>query len=949
MDSQGYYQRELEGCFAEVEKNSFGDPYEAEIDLFVTGTNVYGRVFTEFDDEGHPVDVKDHRSIFMLSYRGDRKNEFHRDNIRALAKLARITSCFPVAFEPVHVASADGTGLQNPVDGPVDDTLRRWGRLTDEAYFMDGGVLDNKPFSYTIDAIFGRLADRPVSRLLLYIEPDPERFARSKRIDMPTVVAAATDALIGIPGYESIAGDLQAITSRNNKLAQYDELAGAVQRKALDFLGQDGVKDTDGLRQEDSTRIKMYLLSRLAQLRDRALLGIIKERGELRLLTNERRHAAKILVESFGMMTSGGEDAWQTLESFDVYYRLRRLFHVVYKIHETLSDASTKPEIRSLYTDVWQSINHQIKLLEIVRFAMETVIDNSAIAVGDLSGRRAGEDLAAEKWGAVKNILHDLLLPQAVLTRKDLDEAELVRLFMEDDQDGMRVRIRQLRDAKGTARRNEQGSILFELDRQQREILLRLKPGDAARDAFCGFIIIDSYLFAMQRTAGIEATDIIRTVRISPIDAQRGFSNAPLDRKLCGNQLGHFGGFLKGSWRANDIMWGRLDAVCQLTECLLTPERILQLSRGGGKAATRVSNIGLDLAEMFPGANRKDLEDLQVDLDSLEAYAQEHVDAHNPKESRFSQFLSRLVLVTQGPVFDEEIPTVLKTAIKEQVDWNNYRVPHSGVVPFNTERQVWATGVKKIDRAVLAYAQSELMTNIKSATPGFWRRYFEQGKYNVGEEVVLEAIPAPILLEMTTHSSLILENCLLAAAGPKRSQRIRDNVIYRFGLSYPVRAAYGFARFQRSAPEFAKSAIVLVATLALTLIIVGVWRWNQLIDPPSGFVPMSFLWFIGFPAFALFLMTTLFRGVRILGLVLSVLVAVFTLIILIHFNAVDPQSTALKSWGVVQRVVQFIADNRKAIVVGSMVSLVLTIPFGRMWTALRLALNKVGDQGSAKK
>ena len=26
MDSQGYYQRELEGCFAEVEKNSFGNP-----------------------------------------------------------------------------------------------------------------------------------------------------------------------------------------------------------------------------------------------------------------------------------------------------------------------------------------------------------------------------------------------------------------------------------------------------------------------------------------------------------------------------------------------------------------------------------------------------------------------------------------------------------------------------------------------------------------------------------------------------------------------------------------------------------------------------------------------------------------------------------------------------------------------------------------------------------
>ena len=111
----------------------------------------------------------------------------------------------------------------------------------------------------------------------------------------------------------------------------------------------------------------------------------------------------------------------------------------------------------------------------------------------------------------------------------------------------------------------------------------------------------------------------------------------------------------------------------------------------------------------------------------------------------------------------------------------------------------------------------------------------------------------------------------------------------------------------------------------------------------------GFLWFIGFPAFALVLLTTLFRGVRIVGLVLSALVAVFSLIILIHFHAIDPQSSALKDWGLLQRVIQFVADNRQAIVVGSIVSLVLTIPFGRMWTSLRLALRKPVNPGSAKR
>jgi hypothetical protein len=67
-----------------------------ELDMFVTGTNAYGRVFTEFDSQGHPINVKDHRQVFQLSYRKDRKNDFESEGAAALAKLSRTTSCFPV-------------------------------------------------------------------------------------------------------------------------------------------------------------------------------------------------------------------------------------------------------------------------------------------------------------------------------------------------------------------------------------------------------------------------------------------------------------------------------------------------------------------------------------------------------------------------------------------------------------------------------------------------------------------------------------------------------------------------------------------------------------------------------------------------------------------------------------------------------------------------------------
>ena len=45
--------------------------------------------------------------------------------------------------------------------------------------------------------------------------------------------------------------------------------------------------------------------------------------------------------------------------------------------------------------------------------------------------------------------------------------------------------------------------------------------------------------------------------------------------KLTGLQLHHFAAFYKGTWRANDWMWGRLDGAGWLTQIVLDPRRIL--------------------------------------------------------------------------------------------------------------------------------------------------------------------------------------------------------------------------------------------------------------------------------------------------------------------------------------------------------------------------------------
>ena len=82
LDGDGYYQRELEQAFDAMERidrtvSEKEDPSSiGELDLFVTGTDLAGNVYTLVDDAGHIIDVKDHRAVFMLQHREGRKEHF---------------------------------------------------------------------------------------------------------------------------------------------------------------------------------------------------------------------------------------------------------------------------------------------------------------------------------------------------------------------------------------------------------------------------------------------------------------------------------------------------------------------------------------------------------------------------------------------------------------------------------------------------------------------------------------------------------------------------------------------------------------------------------------------------------------------------------------------------------------------------------------------------------
>ncbi len=857
LDSEGYYQPRLQQAFQKMTPydESENSPYQSEVkelDLFVTGTDIDGNVYTVFDDQGHAIDVRDHKAVFQLSYRKDReKNEFdvikHPVAAEALAKLSRVTSCFPVAFAPVSVT--------NSVDREeADGLLQSWGKLGRSANFLDGGVLDNKPFSYTIEAIFSRSADRDVNRYLLYVEPDPERFQKNHPKNPPNVLEAAMKALIAIPGYESISADLADINERNRKLALQEELADCVRKDVRWNLGDSCLRgNTDAqeagmkaVAESDPVRFAIYRQSRLAQLRDRALMGILKNKGNTQWLQDEQREQAELLVKAFGELGMGYlQKNAPRLEDLDVYFRIRRLFHLIYFIKGILWDRPGSRDMsksqQGACRDLWRHLNHMVQVLEIIRYYMEYMVDEVEISFSSMAASDR-EDERRQKafliWGKVNNCMKQLLLSDGIvipeLAKRDVkgDETKAQRDELNKaarrsrDAFAKLLRVRATKAAATAGEAPFEGRILLqETDLMERDLLLAFE-GQVPKeilDEYCRFPHIDSHLFPTELVSGIHAKDRIRTVRLSPIDAKRGLSDQTLADKLCGDQLGHFSGFLKRSWRSNDIMWGRIDTVCQLTECLLTREKVEQACKWPSFAANILPS------KLFPHSSDEVNALLDTEIRQLSSWAKKGGPDEEDNKARFDAFLSRFVLAAQREVFAEEAPKIVEDAIGQQVEWNQYAMPivereASLISPqpsinFDPTIMGWRTGKEKIDPVLTTVGSEQL------ATMALGGKQLENflAKYKVGQESFQDDIPRTVLYEIIFHAAVVLQKCVLAAFPENLRKKIEANWLYLLGLHYPIQFFHSFTRFLRRAPELSKVLVSVSLAVSVGLLTVGIY------------------------------------------------------------------------------------------------------------------------------
>ena len=549
-------------------------PQDGRLDLYVTITDFYGydRQVPIFDPK--LVHDQRHRHAMAFTYIQGSRDQFRRENNGSLAFAARTTSCFPGVFPPVSIAS-----FREWVPGANLDDLGRCfrgyglaGAAPENTYYVDGGVLDNKPFGWAIDAIKLRRADVEVERRLLYIEPDPgERFlpesgkAQAPKT-APHTLPAIMAAISGIPRHEPILDDLLDVRKHNGRVKRLRDVIETSFEGVTEFVGgvvgsADGVPEdaqsaklaewTAAIHKQTVTEAGLayatYLRLKISGTVDRYADTVCNVcdfpddsnhaqlvRSVLRCWADERK--------LFSQQAEPTELQVAFLRNFDLGYQERRLRFVTSALRWWYRDlAEGKPDIPPR---------------EDLDRGKQILYDAVSKLRGTMGGDDFDESLSARLRACfpdaeITSFLHDTGLEPELYLEAHREELEAVQqelqTFLGAQLDGFSAKL--YRD-------------LWELSAEwhpdrRRDLLVR----------YLGFPLWDVLLFPIQALADAGENDALQVQRLSPYEA-RVLSTAPA-QKVKGKRLMHFWAFFDRVARENDYLWGRLDGAAHLIGILL--------------------------------------------------------------------------------------------------------------------------------------------------------------------------------------------------------------------------------------------------------------------------------------------------------------------------------------------------------------------------------------------
>jgi patatin-related protein len=200
------------------------------LETFVTLTDFHGYRQAIRIHDPPLIHEQEHRHILRFRCRhwpgGEIESDFALENAASLAFAARATSAFPGAFPPATIGEMDGVLARRQAEWPTRAAFLRDGFTryhqagSDPAAtaFIDGAVLNNKPFREAIRSIAGRPAFREVDRRLIYVDPSPSRPAPTAANGSPGFFPTLKAALSDIPRNQPITDELDWVMGFNERV-----------------------------------------------------------------------------------------------------------------------------------------------------------------------------------------------------------------------------------------------------------------------------------------------------------------------------------------------------------------------------------------------------------------------------------------------------------------------------------------------------------------------------------------------------------------------------------------------------------------------------------------------------------------------------------------------------------------------------------------------------------
>ncbi|MCZ6619662.1 MAG: patatin-like protein [Gammaproteobacteria bacterium] len=481
-------------------------------------------------------------------------SDFTDGNNPGLVWAARASSAIAGAYAPFHHGEMKEVLRARNKDWPCERRFLKENLFCSDGtpahkrfdpakrYFVDGGIVNNKPFAIAMNALSQRAADRQVERYILYIEPDPciEGSVHSE-YDLG-YLSAIRASYSTIPRNQPILDDLNEIVAQDSRVRAnrrvvdanrvyirglVDQLRAEYDGEPFDFQVLAGLRGrmVDRAAEEMGPAYRAYVQRRVWRLTD----ALVKEWALLAEHPNqEETHIAMTQSVQQWWHVEDLADEWSQhnlqdgfLDRFDVTFRIRRLQFLIRRLnqHKDISsiDAHSAGALAKFKRIAYRFLDRVYQL----RHA-KVIDDDLIVRLAEAAGR-----IPLEK-------------DDGVLLFSDLSDSLGLCAFDSEFDEAFHEFYTQLeyQPLKGTLIADYVGFPVYDV--------LMMTPGS--------------------EEGGPDPLTPIRVERVSPDDCDT------LDEAFSGLKCREFMGFLgffNRGYREHDYLWGRLNGADRLVDILL--------------------------------------------------------------------------------------------------------------------------------------------------------------------------------------------------------------------------------------------------------------------------------------------------------------------------------------------------------------------------------------------